>query len=307
MRIVGYDQAFAGDWVALYNLLRPTPITVAEFAEREARWPANDIRLRFLGRDGGRTVAIGQLSLAPFAPPDHLGLSLCVDPSHRRRGHGTQMLDHLEEEAGKRDYAALAATLPEEAAEAHGWAGRRGFRQHALRFDGLLDLTRWAPPADACADHAPAGVTLSSMAGATEAQWRSLVALFGRLLAETPDMEGLPSWSDDRCRAALRSHPGAREDWLIVARSNDIDIGLTVGQAMGHEVYSFFTGVAPGWRGQGLGIALKRRLIEVTRGQGIAAMRTTNLDRNRPALRMNEKLGFRRAMGSVELRKRLVG
>ncbi|NHB78465.1 GNAT family N-acetyltransferase [Rhodobacter sp. M37P] len=79
-----------------------------------------------------------------------------------------------------------------------------------------------------------------------------------------------------------------------------------MGQAMGAEGYSFFTGVHAAWRGRGLGRALKLRLIAAARRDGARALQTTNLDGNLPALRLNTALGFRPTPGSIELRKRLV-
>lgn len=55
----------------------------------------------------------------------------------------------------------------------------------------------------------------------------------------------------------------------------------------------------------GLGKALKLRLIAAARKHGARRMRTTNLDRNLPALALNASLGFHRVPGSVEVRKQL--
>lgn len=78
---------------------------------------------------------------------------------------------------------------------------------------------------------------------------------------------------------------------------------MTVGHSIGNEIYSYFTGVLPSWRGMHVGLALKLRLITAARAQGIATMRTTNLGTNIPALRLNALIGFSRVPGSVEMRK----
>jgi hypothetical protein len=56
-----------------------------------------------------------------------------------------------------------------------------------------------------------------------------------------------------------------------------------------------------------IGVALKLHLAVTASAEGIETMRTTNLDRNTSALRMNDALGFRRVPGSIELRKSLSG
>lgn len=303
MRIDPFAPPDAAAWLNLLNLTRFQALTAEDFAAREARRAAGDILCRWLGRIGGQTVAIGQLAAAPYAPADHMALLLCTDPAWRGRGCGTAMLAHLEGVAAAHGYAGLAATHPETAQGDIDWMQRRGYLRHALRFDSLLDLGNLPPTATEVA--LPPGLRLHDMTGASEAAWQAVCDLFVRLLADAPDMRGLPGWSVERCATVLRRSPGARDRWVIVARAGDRAVGLTVGHALGTEIYSFFTGVVPDLRGTGLGLALKRRLIAVARADGLARMRTTNLEDNAPALRLNAALGFRRVPGSVELRKRI--
>ncbi len=84
--------------------------------------------------------------------------------------------------------------------------------------------------------------------------------------------------------------PVARPDWVITAREDGNLVGLTIGHSMGDAIYSYFTGVVSRWRGRGLGRELKSRLIESARRCGVPRMRSTNLDTNISALRLNEAL-----------------
>ncbi len=300
MRIEPFDKDRVEDALRLLNLLRPAPITLSEFLAREARWPAGDLRLRWLGYEDDRAVAFGQIATSPYAPVDHLAVVISVDPDHRGHGRGSSMLCLLENEAIGRGFRGLVSTLPEAASHPQAWAEARGFWRHALHCDALLDLRTFESQPTA-----PAGVTLSDMTGAGEAQWHAVAMLFQVLIADAPDMRDLPPWTLARCLSVLREAPAARPDWVIIARSEGRPVGLTVGHAMGNEIYSFFTGVLPTWRGRHIGLALKLRLIAVARAHAIATMRTTNLDTNTPALRLNGSIGFRRVPGSLELRKAL--
>jgi GNAT superfamily N-acetyltransferase len=300
VRIEPFTRDHAEDALRLMNLLRPTPITLSEFLAREARWPAGDLRLRWLGYEDDRALAFGQIATSPYAPADHLAVQIAVDPDYRGCRRGSTMLDLLEREAIGRGFRGLVATIPEAASGSQAWAEARGFRRHALHRDALLDLRTFeSQPA------VPAGVTLSDMTGAGEAQWQDVATLFQALIADAPDMRDLPPWTMARCLAVLRETPAARPEWIVVARSEGRPVGLTVGHAMGDEIYSYFTGVLPAWRGRHVALALKLRLIAAARAQGIATMRTTNLDTNTPALRLNASIGFRRVPGSLELRKAL--
>jgi GNAT superfamily N-acetyltransferase len=207
------------------------------------------------------------------------------------------MLAHLERVAGQRGIQGLSATVPEADCDVQGWACRRGFRRHALRCDSLLDLERFDP---ACVG--PVDLPISDMTGATQGEWRELASLLRVLIAQAPDMQGLPPWSEERCLSVLRQPPAARPEWVVVARAHGVPVGVSIGHAMGSAIYSFFTGVLPEWRGQGLGRALKQRLIKAAQSQGVRTMRTTNLDLNAPALDRVPPRGVTPQPGQAEMR-----
>lgn len=300
MKIKPYTVDRAEDGLHLLNLLRPAPLTLPDFLAREARWPADDLRLRWLCFESERAVALGQVAISPYAPTDHLAVLISVDPDHRNQGRGSSMLDLLESEAAMRGFRGLVATIPEAASGPQAWAEARGFRRHALHCEGLLDLRTFNGRQSVIAP-----VTLSDMTDASPAQWQEAATLLQQLVSDAPDMRDLPPWSEARCLSVLRETPAARPEWVVVARSHGRPIGLTIGHALGEEIYSFFTGVLPDWRGRHVGLALKLHLIAAARAEGITKMRTTNLDTNIPALRLNASLGFRRVPGSLELSKTL--
>jgi GNAT superfamily N-acetyltransferase len=300
VKIVPFDKGHAEDALCLVNLLRAAPITLSEFIAREARWPVDDLRLCWLRYEDDRAVAYGQIASSPYAPADHLAVQIAVDPDYRGCGRGRSMFDLLEREAIGRGFRGLVSTLPEAASHPQAWAEARGFHRHALHSDSLLDLQTFDGKAEVSAE-----VSLTDMTGANEMQWREVATLLQKLIADAPDMRDLPPWTMARCLTVLRETPAARPEWVIVARSHGSPVGLTVGHSMGNEIYSYFTGVLPDWRGKHVGLALKLRLIAAARAQGITTMRTTNLDTNMPALRLNASIGFRRVPGSLELRKTL--
>lgn len=183
------------------NLLRPAPITLSEFLAREARWPTGDLRLRWLGYEDDRAVAFGQIATSPYAPVDHLAVLISVDPDHRGHGKGSSMLGSLENEAIGRGFRWLVSTLPEAASHPQARAEALGFHRHALHCDALLDLRTFeGQPA------IPAGVMLSDMTGASEAQWRKVAMLLQALIADAPDMRDLPAWTLARCLTVFARH-----------------------------------------------------------------------------------------------------
>jgi GNAT superfamily N-acetyltransferase len=292
-------------WVRLVNCARMIPTTVSEIERRDRSWPPGDLRLRYLGWDGGVPVAIGELAFSPYAPADHLNAIVAVEPSRRGNGLGSRMLATLEGAAAERGYAGLVATVDAASSEALVWAQSRGFEYVARRIDSLLDLTRFDSTAvgHLRAPTVEATATIDAMTRATEVAWSDVLALFRHLLADTPDMAGVPQWSLARCGSVLRDDLNARADWTFVAWEHDTPVGITVGRSMGDAIYSYFTGVIRERRRRGLAMALKLALIESARRRGVSAMRTTNLDRNAEVLRLNAALGFRPIAAAVEYRK----
>lgn len=307
MNIAPYTPHQVEAWVRLMNLVRPVPISVSDFEAREAYWPNSDLRLRYLGTEALLPVVLGQVATAPYAPDDHLAAIISVDPMYTGKGLGTQMLAHLELESAVRGFNGLVATVREDANVTQAWVEARGFARFAQRFDSLLDLDTFNKHAHAATlkNATLLGLTFTDTTGVTEAQWQQVLELFCSLLLDTPDMEGLPPWSHERCRAVLRDNSAAPPEWIVVAWAADKPVGLTVGHWMGMEVYSYFTGVLPEWRGRNVGLALKLLLIEAARSQDIVSMRATNLDRNKPILRVNAALGFTKVSGTIEYRKQL--
>ncbi|MFC4425872.1 GNAT family N-acetyltransferase [Deinococcus navajonensis] len=68
-------------------------------------------------------------------------------------------------------------------------------------------------------------------------------------------------------------------------------------------VQNGLTGVLPGWRGQGLALALKLAAARSALARGHTQARTNNHSINRPMLAVNEKLGFVRESATITLRK----
>lgn len=307
MTIRAYGPGDHEAWVRHLNLVRLAPLTPGAFLAREASWPSAMFRQRIVGLRDGRVAAIAQLAASPYAPADHLALTLVVDPPERRRGMGAALLLALAESAHGKGYAALLADIPEAEGTARRWLERRGFALHAHRFESVLALGAFdhGAHAQALARFAAQGVRFATMQGAGEARWRRLCRFFAARLSEAPDMRGLPPWSEARCREALRRNPAAEPDWIVVAEQGRRWLGVAIAHRMGAEGYAFFTGVAPAWRSLGLGRTLKGELIGRLRAHGIERLRTNNLNLNAAAIRMNEALAFRPTSGRLELRARI--
>ena len=121
-------------------------------------------------------------------------------------------------------------------------------------------------------------------------------------MAESPDLENMPSWDLERCRTILQANPNGRADWIAVARRGQNLLGIAVMHRLANDAYIYFVGVRPDVRGQRVAPALLTFLAERATADGCRCLKIDNMDSNVAALRVNERLGFGRKPGRIELR-----
>jgi GNAT superfamily N-acetyltransferase len=294
-----YDAARdATDVLHLSNLATGFNLSLDTFLAQEAARPAEQVWARGVAEVEGRVMGLALLHPFDFVPPGWRRLLVSVEPEARKQGLGTALLAWAQVQALQLRVDGLSANVLDHDPHSRAWAERRGFVQHAHRFASQLDLSRPQP-----APKWPVGVHLRDMVDAAPADWERLIALYGDLLMDTPDMMGQPRWAPEQLRAHTRDNPRARADWTLVAVSETGDwLGLCQGVQISTGIYNEFTGVVPAARGQGLARALKLDLIRRAQAADIALMRTNNHAANGPMLSVNRRLGFGALAGSWEMR-----
>lgn len=281
--------------VEVMNTFAVVPHTVEDFLrqeELEAR--RGQFRHRWVLERDGRVEATAFLFWFPFFAPDELGAGIVVRPEARGHGDGSALLNVLIGFARARGATRLQGNVRDTEPELRAWAERRGFALHVHRFSSVLDLTSFdpAPHAHVLDRVRAAGIALRDMQGASDDAWDRLHVLYADLLAQAPDMRGLPRWTEAQVREALRDNPDVRPDRVLVAERDGEWLGLTVLSRHPRGTYNFLTGVVPHARGLGLARALKVEVIERARAQGETTMVTNNLSVNAPMLAVNRALGF---------------
>jgi GNAT superfamily N-acetyltransferase len=303
------------------------PEVVAELAEQ-----TDVTRLVFAGIEDGRTVVVsGQIGMPLGHSTHHADVAVFVHPDHRRRGHGTRMLAHLEEVARghARTVVNAEASWPYDApADGSGTPGGEFLRGAGYRF-GIGDVMRSLDlPADDAlldalvAEAAPhhASYTLRSWVGRVptelEVGWADLVA---DLTVEAPvgDLERHRESADVdelRRRQAMIEAQG-RTLYNTVALDGDgwpvAYSNLAVTRHDTDNAFQWGTLVRPEHRGHRLGLAVKavnlRFYQDAVRDDPTRAtrLRTWNAEVNTHMVAVNERLGFRPVERLGEFQKTL--
>jgi GNAT superfamily N-acetyltransferase len=290
-------------------------------AERES-----ERDLAFSGVVDGSVVAVGQCFIGLRDNLDQAWLEVNTRPDARRRGHGSQMLEHLESVARDHGRSVLIgeAAYPYDApADGAGtpsvdYVARRGYTFALANVQRVLEL-----PADetmlhelvAEAEPRHRDYTFRQFTGAIPDDIvESFAAIVGTLMTEAPtgEIEHEPEAFDvARIRADEEVFAASgRTKFTTVALDRAGEVAayseLVLPAHDPGKVYQWGTLARPQDRGHRLGLATKaRNLLWAQPSLGRATLVTFNAEVNGHMIGVNEQLGFRPVERVGEFQKRL--
>jgi RimJ/RimL family protein N-acetyltransferase len=235
-------------------------------------------------------------------------------PEQRRRGHGSAVIEALEEIAHDAHrsilYGEAVWELDAVDPASQAFSEAVGFRLDLMDAMRELQLPAALPP-----PMVAEGYTIHSWRGACPEEWvQGYVDVRQQINEEAPggdaELEN-EFWDVDRSRAEeARWDEQGREPQVSIAVSDD-------GEVVGHtqllfpadseEVYQWDTLVLPMHRGHGLGLALKVTTMQEAADllDGRRRITTYNAAGNEPMIRVNNALGFRQTAWVGEYVKEL--
>ena len=237
--------------------------------------------------------------------PDVAYAPITVLPDHRRCGVGTALYEAVSSWAAAHGVDALEAAVDEDDAESLGFAERRGFTAVERSSRLVLDLTDIEPPEIA----PPPGVEIVTWAERPELA-RGMYDVACETYPDIPGqeqdlLEPFEDWLAHDMSAA-----GDRPEATFVALAGDEVVGFakfSLTTARPEVAFHDITGVRRAWRGRGIAGALKRAQIAWAKRAGYELLQTGNEVRNTPIRRLNERLGYKPAVGRIFVRGPLSG
>jgi len=290
----------------------------ALFGEDHTAWGADELRelerkhdrqtlaVAAVQRDGG-AVGAASVVLRLRDNPRAAFVSLAVHPEHRRRGHGSQLLAWVEEQARQAGRTVFIAETewPTDATDAsgEGFAARHGYRpaQRVLRSTLRLPLDDVTLTDLATGDGDYALET--GVGGIPDAWLEDRAELQRRMSTDVPlgDLQlEEEEWDGERIRGqyATLAAMGRR---VVETVARHVPSGRLVGYTqvqVSAETptlgYQQDTLVLREHRGHRLGLRLKAANTLAVMGElpGVAAIRTWNADDNAHMLAVNRRLGY---------------
>ena len=286
--------------VAFQNAQAPAHLqeTVAEGEQRDLLRPAEEVRLRLcVGTPPTAFVSVLDRETSAWRKPGVCSFDLSVAEDAHWADLGAALYKRVVAFAQERGLGRLETSArlyrPKEPVAA--FLEQRGFAEINREVPVMLDLTAFDPARFSAP--VPAGIRLLSWAeaGDTDANRRRLFALSEVLNRDIPTSDVLSDHPSFEEFEKDFGRPAWDSTALILAETEDSDwIGFSqIGfQEQTQIGWTFMTGVLPGYRGQGIALALKLKTIDAAMARRSPLILTENHEHNAPMRAINKKLGF---------------
>lgn len=261
--------------------------------DRVRSMPPETPLLMLVGELDGEPVADAFVIGRGTAQNGYAVSGLYVLPRARGRGVGRAVVDVLTEATAGYGLPGMAANVHELDEQSLAAAASLGYEVMGHHRESLLDLDSLdkAAAQAAVARAEAAGFVLRTLPDdADEAAWHEVYDLAREAWRDAPDVEGS---TDDPPYSVFRGYfPGP--SYVLMAWRDLRPVGMTslMDRAKDDALNTFFTGVLPAARGQGVSTALKAQHALSMRARGHHRIYTQNMDQNAAILAANDRLGF---------------
>jgi len=137
---------------------------------------------------------------------------------------------------------------------------------------------------------------------------RKLHELVQLISADMPSLAPFTPISYEQWESFELKNPNLLPEGYMVAKDGSKYVGLSTVWRIDQEPRGLVqgnTGVRREYRGRGIAVALKLKVIDFARRNGYVKVKTWNASNNAPMLAVNTMLGFKREVGWITLEKNL--
>jgi mycothiol synthase len=240
-------------------------------------------------------LAVGTSSVARQSGRPQGLVEDTVRLERRRQGIGSALYAALSAWAREQGISELEAWVDDQEEDGLAFARSLGFVEVGRELKVALDLEGFDPPAV----DPPAGIEIVTW----EERPELVHGMYEVFCEADPDIPGNEEEGTVSFEGWLTEHmtgPGDSPKWTFVALAGDEVVGYAkffLTEAQPDRAFHDLTGVKRAWRGRGIAGALKRRQIRWAKDNGYRRVLTNNEERNEPIRRLNERLGYKPALG----------
>ncbi len=244
--------------------------------------------------------------------PKKFWLDGWVDPKHQGQGVGGAIYDRL-----IRDLDSLGGTLAwmgirEDMAYSVNFATRRGFSEKMHGWESTINPQHFEEAklfSPYTVKALNAGISFSTLKQELQNDpqcYEKLYDLVQTAFRDVPIPDTPTDTPYDQWLAFEMKSPNLIPEGYMIAKDKDRYVGTSVLWRIEKEPHSLvqgLTGVLREYRGKGIGVALKLRVMEFARNNGFDHIRTYNASTNEGMLAINKRLGFKKDMAWITFEK----
>jgi len=271
-------------------------------------------RYSFVDKNTGSIVGFGEVShITDMYHPNKFALNIYVEPKRHGQGIGRAVYQRLTDHLKSLDAVTAWVQVKEDLRQQIGFFQRRGFKESMRVWESRLPVSsvNTAQFKEYPTKVASRGITISTLAEERAVDpdaTKKLHEVVQSIAEDIPQPSPYTRVSYEQWEAFELKNPSLLPDGYFIAKDGDRYVGLSVVWKSDTEPRSLYqgnTGVIREYRGKGVAVALKLKVIEYAREHGYEKVKTWNASNNAAMLAVNTKLGFKRQIGWIFLEKDL--
>jgi GNAT superfamily N-acetyltransferase len=265
--------------------------------------------------EAGKVVAIGRYFRSPFTfHPQKFTMNIYVDPPRQRCGIGSMLYERIIEELRDLGAITVRTRTREDIVDSLSFLQKRGFSEKGRDWESRLRVREFAPSKflHYLERATSQGIKITSLAEEVRLDpdcYKKLYELwFEKINPDSPFPDSYTLISFEEFMKQIINNPSLLPNGSFIAKLGKRYVGLSCSAKSEKEprdLYQWITGVLREYRGHGIAVALKLRVIEFAAHEGYEVIKAWNDSTNAGMVAINQKLGFRRHVGWVGFEKSL--
>jgi ribosomal protein S18 acetylase RimI-like enzyme len=318
LEIRGFEESDYGRLVEIYDAIFP------ERAKSIEEWRFYDEsldksryyfkRYACINSATGEAVGFGEMLNPPWMfHPKKFSLDGCVDPKHQRQGVGSMIYNRLKDDMDERGAIAAWLGIRENMTRSIAFARKRGFSEKMRGWESTVDpyQVNTSGFEKYLIKVSQAGVEFSTLEQELRDDpecYMKLYELVQTAFRDVPIPDTPTDTPYDQWLAFEMKNPNLIPQAYMIAKDGNKYVGTSVVWRLKKEprsLYQGLTGVLREYRGKGIAVALKLRVLDFARKNGFDNIRTFNASTNEGMLSINMKLGFKRDLAWITFEKNM--